>query len=153
MTAHELIELALRVASEARPPIGARIIHDPGPDGVHLDVSTALQEVALRVDDPRAIAAFPQRARAPVPPVEMADVRSPQRLHHACRRGRVRGGDEQMRVIRHEHIRVDRAARAIAGMEQRRQIVLAILVVDETGGAVVPALYDVERMAGQDESE
>ena len=48
---------------------------------------------------------------------------------------------------------MDRAPGAIARVVQRREVVLAILVVDEAVRAVIAALNDVEGMAGQDESE
>jgi hypothetical protein len=150
MTAHKCIGLAVGVASEARPAKVARFAHEPGADRVRLDVPAALEEIPLGVDERGTIATFPERPRAPVTPVEILHVTPAERLHHSRWRLPLASRDEQVYVIRHQDVRVNRAARVSAGATQRVQITRAIDVVDETAAAVVTALDEMKSMAGKD---
>jgi hypothetical protein len=55
-----------------------------------------------------------------------------------------------MNVILHEHVRVEITARTPARTEQRGQVELAVLVVDEAHAAVVPALDQMKGLTSKD---
>ncbi len=50
-----------------------------------------------------------------------------------------------MDVVGHQHVRVQRAAFALQRFAQPLKIDVIILLVEETGAAVVAALHDVQR--------
>src|SRR6185369_3246922 len=99
MPANERVRPTVGVAPEAGPAVLVGAVHHAGADGIRLDIAAALEEVTLRVDQRRAVASFPQRARAPVSLVEIADVVAPQRMHHPGWRRGLACGDEQMHVV------------------------------------------------------
>jgi hypothetical protein len=98
----------------------------------------------LRIDQRRSVAALPERTCAAVTIVEVPHVPASERLHHASWRTRVLRGDEQMRVIRHEHVRVDLATRTLADVQKCREKALAVVVVDEARAPVVPPLEHMQ---------
>ena len=79
-----------------------------------------------------------------MPVVEVPHVPASERLHHARWRTCILRGDEQVRVIRHEDVRVDRAMRTLADVQKYREKALAVRVVDEARGTVVPPLEHMQ---------
>src|SRR5688572_22764092 len=61
MGRHQPVRLPERVVMEAAPWILPGVLHQARPNGVHLDVAAADEEVALRVDHAGPISTFPQR--------------------------------------------------------------------------------------------
>ena len=144
MLAKEWIRLTFRVGSEAGPEVVAGGGHQACADRIHFYVAAALEEVSLRIDQRRSIAALPQSACATMTVVEVPHVPASERLHHASRRPCFPRADEQVRVIRHEHVCVDRATRTLADIQKYGEKAQAVPVVDEAPDAVVSPLEHVK---------
>ena len=153
MATHDCVRLTERVALEAGPTILRGSAHEAGANRVRLDVSAALEKVPFRVDQRRPEATLPQCPRTSVPIVEMAHVGGPECLHHAGWRARVACGDEQVDVVRHQDVGMNRAACLLARVEKRQQITRAVEVVDKAGAAVVAALNEMKCVARKDDTQ
>jgi hypothetical protein len=130
--------------------IAPSLRHHAGAHRVQVDVDHAGQQIALRLDQRGAVAPLPQRATAGVALVEIAHITAPHRLHHLRQRlSRCRCG-QQVKVVVHQHIGMDRHRQTYVrfapagpawlrnpGCPQRWHL------------AVVAALNDVVRVAGK----
>lgn len=84
--------------------------------------------------------------------VEQAHVVAQERVQETGRRALIVRRQQQMDVITHQHVRVQRAAEAQQAFAQALQVAPTILIVQKTGQPVVAALHDVLRNAGQIQS-
>ena len=137
-----------QVVARAGPAVSGRIDSDSRTYRVQLDVAHARQQPAVGLDQAGAEAAFPQRAAALVALVEPPHVIAPQRLHHAAQPLGHRGRGQQVHVIVHQYIGVQRDLRRHRRLAQEAEVALAIRVVAKQRGAVVAALEQVVRVAG-----
>lgn len=72
-----------------------------------------------------------------------------EQLHHPSRSIRFAWRQQEMDVIRHQHIGVDGAAGALCAKLQLIEIEAIIVICEKTGLAVVAALDDVKRNPGE----
>src|SRR5258705_10689106 len=110
----------------------------------------ASQEVGVGLDQRCTETSFPQRARALIALVEMPRVRARRRMHRPGNRRRVVRRHQQVHVVAHEHVRVDRhpviAGRLFDAVPKEPVISLTM----EDALAVVPPVGDVGRVAGNE---
>lgn len=137
-----------------QPDHGTRwgVVGHAGAHGVEVDVAHAAQQVVRVVDQARLVAAFPQRAGAPVARVELRGVLAAKPLHHAAGRAGCGRRHQQVDVVVHQHIGVEPAIVGEQRLAQQMAVAGAVGIVQETGQAVVAALHDVSRDTGKIES-
>ena len=73
-------------------------------------------------------------------------------LHQLRASGRVTRREQQVNVVRHQAISVDHAAEPRGVGSQSDQVRYAIIIVEETSGAVVPSLDDMQGNLRDDET-
>ena len=112
------IGLAESERTVAGPAVVARIGHHRGAQGVQFDIAVAVHEVVAIVHHAGLVATLPQRAAAVVGVVDVADVAAAQRLQRARQRVWSFRGQQQVDVVRHQHVGVHRAAFAQRGLPQ-----------------------------------
>lgn len=147
-----------RVAPQAQVMRGAR----PGPvrwmcdeslaDRRVLDQPDAREELRRRLDDGAAIAPVPQGAGSTMTVIERLDVASPDRLHRARDRARLRRRHQQPQFMFEQNIGVDGHPARPCHIEQDAQVALAILRVDEWRAIRPRALNDEVQVIGEIES-
>jgi hypothetical protein len=130
--------------AEARPTILAGVRDHSCAHRVEVDITTATKKVRLGIDQTCFVSSLPERAAAPMTRIDVLDETSAQMLHHAreTRSGCTRAC-KQMHVVRHEHLRVNRAAILFRGSLQAIQIKAVILIREKSGLPVIPPLDDV----------
>jgi hypothetical protein len=84
--------------------------------------------------------------------IEPPDIRPAEPLHQAEPIASFRQCQQQVDVVVHEHIGVKPAFRRVRSLPKQPDVQEAILIIEEAGQAVVAALHDVLRNAGQVES-
>lgn len=118
----------------AAPRPGAERVAEPCPHGILEDVAAELGVIALVLDEPRGVAAGPQRAE-PIPArVEALRVDAVQVLHPA-RQVWERRHDDEVVVRRHQTVRVQPPAEASSGAVEQRDEPPAVVVVGDDGAA------------------
>ena len=128
------------------------VVCHPGAHRVEVDVPYAAQQVIGVIDQAGLVAAFPQGASAAVPGVEQSHVVPAQLLHHPPECAEFRRRRQQVHVVVHQHVGVQAAAGGVQCFAQQLAIARAVFVVQEAGQAIVAALHDVLRDAGQVEA-
>jgi len=83
---------------------------EAGAHRIEFYVAVTGHEVGFTVDQMRLELAFPQRPRSPVRSVDNPDILSANVLHHGRNGARLRGRDQQMHVVGHQHISMNGAA-------------------------------------------
>ena len=91
------------VGAVAAPAVIAGGGHHGRPDGIQFYIALALEKVAVGINQAGPIAAFPQCAGAAMATVEVADVTSPERLHHQADALWAGGCSEKMDMVGHKH--------------------------------------------------
>jgi len=131
----------------AGPAIVGGITNDTGSNRIEFDVSAAGQQVPVGIDDARSKSPFPKRSGALMPVVEPSNKASSERLHRAAKGLVCRRRDQQMDVIRHQHIGMHRKLVLARDFRKPVQIATMISIVDEDRLPVVSSLYDVVRLS------
>ena len=108
----------------------------------------ALQQMGIAGDQAGLVPAFPERTGAVVRMVDIADVASAECLHHATDIADIGRCDEQVNMVGHQYVSMDRAAFLLGDLIEVPQVALIIVGSEEEGLAVVAALDDVLRYAG-----
>jgi len=140
------------IGMHARPRVVLRDSGHPRSYGIPFDVPIDSQQVVVRGHQARLESALPQSARAAMSVVE--------HLHVALRcpaksRGRGTGerrSRQQMHVIAHQHIRVNRKIVLASEKPQQAQIMMPIFIVDEDGAPVNASVRNVQRNSGEIQS-
>ena len=117
--------------------------------GIELDVSIAGEDVGVVPGDAGAEPAFPRRAGATMEFVDPADVAAAETVHQPRRRRGARRREQQMDVIGHEDIGVERAAGLGGDLGEIGEVGAPVGVVEEAGLAIDAALDEMDRHAGQ----
>jgi len=146
------IVVAEGVGAVARPAIVAGRGDHQCAHWIQLDVAQATEQVRLSVDECRLVPTFPQRPSAPMQEVEPADISPPKGLHHPRQRLRMRWRREQVDVIGHQHVRVNRHLVRPRRVAQAIKIEAMVVRAREYGRAIVAALNDVEHRTGVEET-
>jgi coenzyme F420-reducing hydrogenase delta subunit len=96
------------------------------------------KHVAVAADEAGFVSALPQRSGAAVTRVEGADIQTSECLHHAgdCT-GRYRCR-QQVHVIGHQNVDMNRARVPCRNVAQRRKIAPAIFIIVETVKRLLP---------------
>ncbi|HWA37268.1 MAG TPA: hypothetical protein VG873_05330 [Burkholderiales bacterium] len=89
---------------------------------------------------------FPKRPAPFIPAIEVGGVALPDAMHESRTRPLAFRRQQQVNVVRHQAVRVDRAFRFRRQASQQRQIDEIVGFRLEAGSAVVSALNDVQRM-------
>jgi hypothetical protein len=103
------------VAWGAGPGVAGWITCHARSDRIEVDVAVATQDRGFRVDQAGFVSSFPQGIRAAVPCIELADLAASELLHHLGDGAGCTRPHQQVHVVVHEHIGVQRAR----GIEQR----------------------------------
>src|SRR6185437_17063668 len=104
------------------------------------------------VDEARFVAAFPQRPGALMAGVELADVAAAEFLHQASDGTRRRWRQEEVDVVVHQDVGVQRAAGVLQRLVENTQVAVPIAVIQKARQAIVATLDNVLRDAGQVEA-
>lgn len=137
------------VGCMAGPRVVGRIGAHARANRVELDIAVAAQQVGVAIDEGGFVAAFPERARAAVAIVDVANVTPPQRLHEAGDLATALRGHQQVHVVGHQYIGVNLAAVAQRDFPEVLQIAMPIGIGEEAGLAIVAALDNVLGNAGE----
>src|SRR5437764_8753189 len=152
MDGHERVERAEGIAAMARPPVIDRSRDESCPNGIRLDVPTTVEEVSITVDHGRSEAALPKRSGTFEAIVEIPNVATPQRLHHATRRVCFRRREQEVYVVRHEDVRVYRASRPLTYVTEQVRVPRSILVAGKARSTIVSTLDEMEGLSGANDS-
>lgn len=141
-----------KVGLAGRPWVAGGVVDDRRTHGVEFDVTQALQQVVVVGHQAGLVAAFPQRSAAAVAGIEQGHVIAPEALHQrTCCSGQW-WGKQQVHVVVHQHPAMQVATGLVQGFGQQVQVGAAVRIIQKAGQAVVAALDDVLRDAGQVES-
>jgi hypothetical protein len=125
------------------------MVNQPCADGILLDVSLAFEQVETRIHRNRLEPSLPHRAGPSVRLVEVLDVALAQPTHRAGDVLGLVGRDQQVHMIGHQHVRVHVAGVQAARFLEQAKVGSEIIADFEAATAVVSALDDVQRIAGQ----
>jgi len=112
----------------------------------------ALEQMRVAGDQAGLETPFPQCAGAVVRPIHMAHVAPAERLHHATYATEVRRRHQQVDMVGHQHVGMDRATFALCDFVEIAQVTTIVVRREEARLAVVAALDDVLCDAGKIES-
>lgn len=152
MGSHHVVAHAQGHAAVAGPAVGGRVRDEARADRIQLDVALAILEVAPGLDDGRAVAALPQGAGAAVEPVDVRDVAAADVLHHPRDGERRRPGGEDVHVVAHEDVGVERDLVGLRRELHASQKVVTVGFLEEDVLAVVPAHDHVLRDSGNEDA-
>lgn len=79
--------------------------------------------------------------------IEVAHVHAPYRLHHLRDAGRARRSREEVHVIGHEHVSMDRHVMAKRRMAGARNVESEVVAAKKRSGPIVAPLNHVQRNA------
>ena len=146
------VVLAHRIVGMAGPAVALRRCDHAGPHRVEFDVAVAGQQVTRAVHQRRLESPFPEGARPAIAGIERPHVAPPDRLHHARRRAALGRGEQQVHVVGHQDVGMDRATMLQGRFPQFLAIAREIRAVRETGLAIVAALHHMLRDSRQVQS-
>lgn len=133
---------ARRVAALAGPWVVGGIVHHRGAQRVEFDIAVAVHRMRAVFDRAGYAASLPERAGTMVAIVDAADVSSPRRRHHPADRSLRTRCDEQVDVIRHQDMGMDRAAFARGDLPQVRTVAEMVRIREEAWLSIVAAPDD-----------
>ena len=93
-----------------------------------------------------------QGAAAPIFVIEPAHVSPTERLHHQADALPLFGRGEQMQMVVHQDIGMDDHLMGLCTVSQQADETLPVGIIEHDGLAVVAALDDVVRMAGEQQA-
>ena len=134
------------------PGVVRRGIHELRADRIELDVAAAGEKIAFGIDQRGAETAFEQAAGALVLVVEPGDVEAAHLLHHQGQARIVRRRRQQVQVVRHQDISVDRHFVEAGRFLQPDQEALVVGLFAEDRLTVIATLDDVVGLVRDDES-
>lgn len=101
-----------------RPHVGGRLVDHARPERIEIDVTLAVQHIAVAINKACLVTAFLQGACTVMAGVELADVAAAELLHQASNGTDGAGSQEQVDVIVHEDVGVQRAIAVLQGVVQ-----------------------------------
>jgi hypothetical protein len=119
---------------------------------VLLDVPHDVQDVRRRFNQRRSKAAFPQRATASMPSVEVAYIAAAQRLHSPSQTICLLRRGQEVDVPILQSIGMNSHRVQAGGLAQGVEIGLPINIVQKNSLPVIAALQDVVRLSCQDQA-
>jgi hypothetical protein len=124
----------------------------PCSHGISFDVPIDSQQVVVRRDQARLESALPQGAGAAMSVVEHLHVALRRPAKSRGRRTGERRSRQQMHVVAHQHICVNRKTALTREKSQQAQIMMPIFIVDEYGAPVNASVRNVQRNSGEVQS-
>ena len=149
MRLDQLIRFAIAVGVIARPAVIMRMPHPARPHRVEFDVAVTRQKIRLALGETRAEASFPQGAAARVCAVDVLPIALTEVLHHQGGAVGFFWRQQQVDMMGHQHLSVNRAAEARGELSQFVEIAVVIFFCLETNRAVIATLDDMPGDAGQ----
>ena len=146
------VGLAIGVVAMARPCVVTGVLAEPGTHRVELDVLIADAQVTLGGDVLGDVAPLPQAAGALVQLVEISDIADVEQVHRLRQRRFVGRRHEQVDVVAHQDVAVHRASVLVGRIDQKFEVMVAIVVTKEDRAAVITALYHVHGHAWDERS-
>lgn len=142
---YKRVRFEIGVREIAGPGIIARVTRDPRPYWIQLDVAHAREEVVIRIDECRSVTPFPECSGTVVPAVEVLDVLTSNDLDHRRYAASSRRRDEQMHVIAHEDVCVNRTPCPTTRIVDDVPVHLEVQPVAKNRAAVGSPMNDVKR--------
>lgn len=149
MWAEQRVRLSERQGTVARPTVVARVGDHGRAQGIEFDVAVAVHQVVAAVHDAGFVAPFPECAGTVVGLIDVADVPSPERLQGPRDGACALRGEEQVHVVRHQHVGVHRTAFALGDLLQFPPVAEVVGFGEEAGLAIVATLHDMLGKAGE----
>ncbi len=149
MRYHVLGSLAFSVRPVAGPAVIARMTDHLRPHGIQLDVAVTGQHIVLFLRHPGSKASLPQRPAAPIGTIDVLHIALAQVLHQQRSAVGFLRREQQVHMVGHQHVGVDRAAELRCILGQTLQVKYVVFVGEEAGVAVVTALDQVQRNTGK----
>jgi hypothetical protein len=146
------VRAAFGIGAVARPLILPGMTHHVGTHRIELNIAIAGQHVVLGLGEAGTEAALPERAGAPVGAVDILHVALTQVFHQQGRAIGFVWCEQQVHVIGHQYVSMNRAAKALVQFGQGIQIESVVFVGEEAHRTVFPSLDDVPRDAGEAET-
>ena len=138
------IRLPQPVGSIARPRIVRGVDHHRRANRIQFDVTLTGEQIGLRVHQRRPVAAVPQRARSLVAAVDELHITPPKGNDELWHGPRFLRREQQVDMVRHQSVRVQRAPRVRQRFAQPVQVAPVIVFPKETSLAIVAALHNVQ---------
>src|SRR5690348_10766693 len=145
MRGDERVVLAERVRAMARPAVRRRVRGEPGAHRILLDVAHAREHLRPRVYGRGVVGFLPYRSLVAVLEREIAGVARGNRGHQARRPPLALRGEEEVHVVSHQGVGVDRAAGPRGAFAQHPEIGGAVSAAGKARAALVTALDHVKR--------
>jgi hypothetical protein len=136
------------VASKAAPSVVGRVRDHPGTQRIEFDVALTGKQISLRLHERRPKAAIPKRAYSTVLSIDVPNVAASHRNHRAREIVFSNWRHQEMHVIRHQHVSVQRDLCAPQNLAQQGEVADVILFGEEARAPVMSALNHVNRNAG-----
>src|SRR5438445_4586183 len=137
-----------RIGAVARPGVRARMRGESRAYRVLLDVAHAREEMRSRVHGRGVVGFLPYADFVATDLREVVRVAGGDRWHQARGALRAQRLEEQMHMIAHQRISVDRALCTRRAFAQRLEIGGAVSCAGKAGAALASALHDVQRGVG-----
>lgn len=139
-------------ASMAGPAIGRGIDHQARANRIELDITLAIGEISLRLHDGATVAPLPYRSGPPVKAIHMLHVAPADALDHARDGFARRTGHQDVDMVRHEDVRMDRHVIGLGGQLQAAEEIETVRILEENVLAIVAPHHHVLRDSGDETS-
>lgn len=133
------------IATETRPTIVLWMASHMSPHRVQFDIAVAMHRVVFILGQAGFKTAFPQCATALVGTIDVLHITLAKMFHHHGRSGCLRWRKQQMHMVLHQAICMNRASMLVGLLFKQIQVVQVVLFSEEAGRAVVTSLNDVPR--------
>ena len=134
----EIIFLAQTVRAVARPGVVVWCFHHFCPYRVEFDIPHAGHQVSFGVDGVTLETSFPQGAASAVCMVDVWNIASTHILHHPAHGIRIAGCGQEMHVIDHQYIGMDRAAIALGTFLEPAQVLPVVGGIEKISCRLFP---------------
>src|SRR5690349_8319072 len=143
MRGKKLASFTVRIGAKARPRIVRSLRRQAGTYRIQLDVAVAGKQVALGLHKARLVPSVPEAPRSAIRPVDVLRMQLTHVLHEHCAAVSIPRRYEQVDMVGHEAIRVERAARAWQQARQVEEIKRAVLLGEKAVRSVISPLHQV----------
>jgi len=137
--------LPLCIHAVARPTVIRRMRHHARPHGIELDIAIAGQDIGFFLQQAGAKTSLPQRAAAPVSPIDVLHIALSQRLHQLAQAVGCSRRQQQMHMIGHQAPGMDGATMFFGLLAEMIQVEAVIFLGIKARRTVVAALDQMDR--------
>lgn len=142
---HQIIDPQSDERCITAPAIFARVSHESCSHGIEIDVPASGQHVLITCHEARLVAALPQGTGALRSLVYVLYISRAERLHQPRYSACGQRCDEQVDMVCHERVCVNKYAIAHGGISQTLQKYPVVAFLEEARLAIVSSLNDVQR--------